>query len=76
VYAAEFRDSVAELRFDSAEAAAPSQARIFTIPAPEGHTVPVGHYHALRALVTGLFAPGAISWVTAMSAATDWGDLR
>jgi putative selenate reductase len=65
---AAFWDGAAELRFDSAEAAAPSEARIFAIPAPEGHTVPVGHYHALRALVTGLFAPGAISWVTAMSA--------
>ena len=70
---ADFWDGAAELRFDSAEAAAPSEARIFAIPAPEGHTVPVGHYHALRALVTGLFAPGAISWVTAMSAdASGW----
>ena len=65
---ADFWDGAAELRFDSAEAAAPSEARILAIPAPEGHTVPVGHYHALRALVTGLFAPGAVSWVTAMSA--------
>jgi putative selenate reductase len=73
---ADFWDGAAELRFDSAEAAAPSEARIFAIPAPEGHIVPVGHYHALRALVTGLFAPGAISWVTAMSAETGLGDLR
>ena len=74
--AADFWDGAAELRFDSAEAAAPSEARIFAIPAPEGHIVPVGHYHALRALVTGLFAPGATSWVTAMSAETGLGDLR
>ena len=53
---ADFWDGSAELRFDSAEAAAPSEARIFAIPAPEGHVVPVGHYHAIRALVTGLFA--------------------
>ncbi len=72
---ADFWDGAAELRFDSAEAATPSEARIFAIPAPEGHIVPVGHYHALRALVTGLFAPGAISWVTAMSAETALGDL-
>ncbi len=32
---------------------------------PEGHVVPVGHYHTLRALVAGLFAPGAVSWLTA-----------
>jgi putative selenate reductase len=63
---ADFWDGAAELRFDSAEAAALSEARIFAIPAPEGHVVPVGHYHALRALVAGLFAPGAVSWVTAM----------
>jgi putative selenate reductase len=65
---ADFWDGAAELRFDSAEATAPSEARIFAIPAPEGHVVPVGHYHALRALVTGLFAPGAVSWLTAISA--------
>jgi putative selenate reductase len=65
---ADFWDGAAELHFDSAEATAPSEARIFAIPAPEGHIVPVGHYHALRALVTGLFAPGTVSWVTAMSA--------
>jgi putative selenate reductase len=74
--AADFWDGAVELRFDSAEAAAPSEARIFAIPAPEGHIVPIGHYHALRALVTGLFAPGATSWVTAMSAETGLGDLR
>lgn len=65
--AADFWDGAAELRFDSAESSEPSEARIFAIPAPEGHIVPVGHYHAFRALVTGLFAPGAVSWVTAMS---------
>jgi putative selenate reductase len=67
---ADFWDGAAELHFDSPDASDPSEARIFAIPAPEGHVVPVGHYHALRALVTGLFAPGAISWVTAMSAET------
>ena len=61
-----FRDGVAELRFASAEAAAPEEARILALPAPEGHVVPVGHYHALRAVLTGLFAPGAVSWLTAM----------
>ena len=60
-----FRDGVAELRFASAEAAAPSEARLVAPPASEGHVVPVGHYHALRAVVTGLFAPGAVSWLTA-----------
>jgi len=25
----------------------------------------MGHYHALRALATGLFEPGAVSWLTA-----------
>jgi putative selenate reductase len=61
-----FRDGVAELRFPSAEAAAPEEARILAPPPPEGHVVPVGHYHALRAVLTGLFAPGAVSWLTAM----------
>ncbi len=28
--------------------------------------MPVGHYHSLRAVLTGLFAPGAVSWLTAM----------
>jgi hypothetical protein len=74
--AADFWDGVAELRFDSAEAAEPSEARIFAAPAPEGHVVPVGLYHALRALVAGLFAPGAVSWVTATSAKSDGGDAR
>jgi putative selenate reductase len=60
-----FRDELAELRFASAEAAAPEEARVPGAPAPEGHIVPVGHYHALRALVAGLFAAGAASWVTA-----------
>ena len=63
---ADFWDGAAELHFDSAEASDPCEARILAIPVPESHTVPVGHYHALRALVAGLFAPGAISWVTAM----------
>jgi putative selenate reductase len=61
-----FRDGIAELRFASAEAAAAGEARLLEPPsAPEGHVVPVGHYHALRAIVTGLFAPGAVSWLTA-----------
>ncbi len=61
-----FRDGVAELQFASAEAVAPDEARILAPPAPEGHVVPVGHYHVLRAVLTGLFAPGAVSWLTAM----------
>ncbi len=68
---ADFWDGAAELRFASAEAAEPSEARIFAIPAPEGHIVPVGHYHALRSLVAGLFAPGAVSWLTALSPASE-----
>jgi putative selenate reductase len=60
-----FRDGIAELRFASAEAAAAGEARLLAPSAPEGHVVPVGHYHALRAVVTGLFAPGAVSWLTA-----------
>jgi putative selenate reductase len=60
-----FRDGVAELAFASAGAAAPSEARLLTSAAREGHVVPVGHYHALRALTDGLFAPGAVSWLTA-----------
>jgi putative selenate reductase len=67
---ADFWDGVAELRFESAGDSEPSEARIFAIPAPEGHVVPVGHYHALRALVAGLFAAGAVSWVTAMAPLT------
>jgi putative selenate reductase len=61
-----FRDGVAELRFASAEAAAPEEARLFAPAAPEGHVVQVGHYHSLRAVLTGLFAPNAVSWLTAM----------
>jgi putative selenate reductase len=61
-----FRDGVAELRFASADALAPGEARLSTPPAPEGHVVPVGHYHAMRVLTDGLFAPGAVSWLTAM----------
>jgi len=60
-----FRDGVAELRFESADAAAPVEAHVLAPPAPEGHVVPVGHYHALRSLAGGLFAPGAVSWLTA-----------
>ena len=60
-----FRDGVAELRFGSAEAEAPEAARVLSPPAVEGHVVPVGHYHSLRALASGLFSPGAVSWVTA-----------
>ena len=59
-----FSDGVAELRFASREAAAPEEARLVA-PASEGHVVPVGHYHALRALAAGLFAAGAVSWLTA-----------
>jgi hypothetical protein len=61
-----FRDGVAELRFASAEAAVPEETRLLAPPALEGHVVPVGHYHTLRAVLTGLFAPGAVSWLTAM----------
>jgi putative selenate reductase len=60
-----FRDGVAELQFASAADAAPEEARILAPQPPEGHVVPVGHYHALRALTAGLFAPGAVSWLTA-----------
>ena len=65
-----FSDGVAELTFGSAEEAGPADARVFALPTPEGHVVPVGHYHTLRALVTGLFAPGAVSWVSATFADT------
>jgi len=58
-----FRDGTAELAFASAEAAAPAEARLVS-PAPDGHVVSVGHYHALRALAAGLLARGAVSWVT------------
>jgi putative selenate reductase len=61
-----FRDEIAELRFASAGAEAPEEVRLLAPSVPEGHIVPVGHYHALRALTTGLFAPGAVSWMTAM----------
>jgi len=60
-----FRDGVSELKFASAEAAAPDEAHVLAPPAPEGHVVSVGHYHALRTLVSGLFAPDAVSWLTA-----------
>lgn len=62
---AAFHDGVAELQFRSADAAAPDEARLFAGPGHEGHVVPVGHYHALRALLAGLFAPDAVSWLTA-----------
>ncbi len=64
--AALFRDGVAELRIATAGSAASGEARLLGPAAPEGHVVPVGHYHALRALTDGLFAPGAVSWLTAM----------
>jgi putative selenate reductase len=64
--AAVFRDGVAELRFASAEDAAPDETRLLAPPALEGHVVFVGHYHTLRAVLTGLFAPGAVSWLTAV----------
>jgi len=61
-----FRDGVAELRFASAEDAAPGEARLLAPAPPEGHVVQVGHYHSLRSVLTGLFAPNAVSWLTAM----------
>jgi putative selenate reductase len=61
-----FRDGIAELRFASAEAAAPEAARIVAPTPPEGYVVQVGHYHSLRTILTGLFAPNAVSWLTAM----------
>jgi putative selenate reductase len=63
---ARFRDGVAELRFASAEAAAPDETRLLAPAPPEGYVVQVGHYHSLRAILTGLFAPNAVSWLTAM----------
>ena len=62
-----FWDGVAELTF-APEISEPSESRVLAIPPPEGHVVPIGHYHALRALVEGLLAPGAVSWVTAVLA--------
>ncbi len=70
-----FLDGVAELRFASPEAAAPEEARLLAVPAPEGHVVPVGHYHSLRALATGLFAPGAVSWLTTNDADPGGGEI-
>jgi putative selenate reductase len=64
--AAVFWDGVAELRFASAEDAAPDEARLLAPPALEGHVVQVGHYHTLRAVLAGLFAPEAVSWLTAV----------
>ena len=61
-----FRDGVAELRFRSEDAAAPEEARLLAAEPPEGYVVAVGHYHSLRTVLTGLFAPGAVSWLTAM----------
>ena len=63
---ARFSDGVVELTFPDGEAAAHAEARLVVSPAPEGHVVPVGHYHALRALAQGLYAPGAVSWQTAL----------
>jgi putative selenate reductase len=60
-----FRDGVAELRFASAQAAAPEDARLLAAGPTEGHVVRIGTYHSLRAVLTGLFAPGAVSWLTA-----------
>ena len=60
-----FRDGVAELRFASAGPRRPMR-RASRAARARGHVVPVGHYHALRALTDGLFAPGAASWLTAM----------
>ncbi|HEX2798913.1 MAG TPA: 4Fe-4S dicluster domain-containing protein, partial [Thermoanaerobaculia bacterium] len=61
-----FRDGVAELRFASVEAAAPEEALLLAPTPPEGYVVQVGHYHSLRAILTGLFAPNTVSWLTAM----------
>ncbi len=61
-----FRDGVAELRFASAEAAAPEEVCCLSPAPPDGHVVQVGTYHSLRAVLTGLFAPGAVSWLTAV----------
>jgi len=58
-----FYDGFVELTF-APGAAAPADARILRTP-PEGHVVPVGLYHSLRAIARGVFAEGAVSWVTA-----------
>jgi putative selenate reductase len=60
-----FRDGAAELVFASVDASAPVSARLRMPAAPEGHVVDVGSYHALRALLDGVFAPAAVSWATA-----------
>jgi putative selenate reductase len=61
--AALFYDGYVELTFADG-AAAPTDARILRTP-PPGHVVPVGLYHSLRAIARGVFAEGAVSWVTA-----------
>jgi putative selenate reductase len=60
-----FWDGVAELTFASGEEIEPLEARVLALPPPEGHVVPIGLYHALLALLSGLFSPDAISWVNA-----------
>lgn len=65
-----FWDGVAELRFPTEDATAPDEARVLALPPPEGHVVPVGQYLALRALLQGLYAPGAVSWITALDPST------
>jgi len=63
---ARFWDGVAELLFPPDDPLAPAESRVLALPPPEGHVVPIGHYHSLRALVEGLFAPGAASWITSL----------
>ena len=60
-----FSDGVAELVF-APGGDAPAAARLLRPDARDGHVVPVGHYHSLKALVAGLFAPGAVSWQTVL----------
>jgi putative selenate reductase len=62
--AAVFSDGVAELVF-APGGEAPAAARLLRPDAFEGHVVPVGQYHSMKALVSGLFAAGAVSWLTA-----------
>ncbi len=58
---ATYYDGVAELVF-SGDDPAPSEARMIG-DAPDGHVVPVGFYHSLRALVDGMLAGEAASFV-------------
>jgi putative selenate reductase len=60
-----FYDGFAELTF-VADEAAPREARLLRAP-PAGHVVPVGLYHSMRALVTGLLAPEATSYVALLA---------